>query len=247
MSPADSEFPCEGSAQAFSTTHWTTVLAAGASPSIHASEALERLCHTYWYPLYAFVRHKGYGPQEAEDLTQGFFARFLEKRYLDAVAPQKGRFRTFLLCSLNHFLANEWDKSQRLKRGGGRTFLPLETTQAEERYGLHAETETPELVFDRRWAEEMLEIVLRRLRAEFDHTSQDRLNELKPFLLGDPDAEAYAAVARRLQLTEQGVKSAVHRLRRRFRDLFRDEIAHTVATRAEVDEELRYLVKLMTS
>jgi RNA polymerase sigma-70 factor (ECF subfamily) len=237
-----------GRSGSFTTTHWSTVLAAGGSSSPQATEALERLCRTYWFPLYAFVRRKGYGPHEAEDLTQGFFARFLEKRYLDDVAPSKGRFRTFLLCSLNHFLANEWDKSQRLKRGGDWAFLPLETTHAEERYGLESEAETPERDFDRRWAEAMLEIVLRRLRAEFDDTAQpSRFDELKPFLLGKPDAGAYAGLAQRLQLSEQGVKSAVLRLRRRFRDLVREEIAHTVATRAEIDEELRYLVELMTT
>jgi RNA polymerase sigma-70 factor (ECF subfamily) len=204
---------------------------------------------THWYPLYAFVRRKGNNPQEAEDLTQSFFARLIEKRDLNNVAPEKGKFRTFLLCSLNHFLANEWDKAQRLKRGGGVTFAPLETAHAEERYDLEvAGSDTPERSFDRRWAETMLEVVLARLRTEFDDAqSPGRFNELRPYLLGEPGADAYAAVAQRLQISEQGVKSAVHRLRRRFRDLFREEIAHTVATRAEIDEELRYLVELMTT
>jgi RNA polymerase sigma-70 factor (ECF subfamily) len=195
------------------------------------------------------VRRKGYSPHEAEDLTQAFFVCFLEKRYLDAVAPEKGKFRTFLLCSLNHFLANEWDKSQRLKRGGGVTFAPLETAHAEERYNLDvAGSDTPERAFDRRWAETMLELVLARLRAEFDEgKSSSRFNELKCYLLGEPDGDSYAVVAQRLQISEQGVKSAVHRLRRRFRDIFREEIAHTVATSAEIDEELRYLVQLMTT
>jgi RNA polymerase sigma-70 factor (ECF subfamily) len=246
MTRAQPEPLYDGAHGSFVTTHWNTVLAAGATSSTRAAEALERLCRTYWFPLYAFVRRKGYGPHEAEDLTQGFFARFLEKRYLDDVAPEKGKFRTFLLCSLNHFLANEWDKSQRLKRGGDRTFLPLETTHAEERYHLESEAETPEQAFDRRWAEAMLEVVLARLRAEFDETSKpSRFDELKPFLLGEPEAGSYAAVASRLQISEQGVKSAVHRLRRRFRDLFREEIAHTVSTRTAIDEELRYLVELM--
>lgn len=233
---------------AFATTHWSTVLAAGATTSPQAAAALERLCQTYWYPLYAFVRRKGYNPHDAEDLTQSFFARLVEKRDFGAVAPEKGKFRTFLLCALNHFLANEWDKSQRLKRGGGVTFAPLDTAVAEERYGSEtAETDTPERAFDRRWAEAMLAVVLTRLRAEFDDTGKpSRFDELKPYLLGEPDADAYAAVAGRLQISEQGVKSAVHRLRRRLRELFREEIAHTVATRAEIDEELRYLVELMT-
>jgi len=183
----------QASGQAFATTHWSTVLAAGAAPSTQAAEALERLCRTYWYPLYAFVRRKGYSPHEAEDLTQGFFARFLEKCYLEGVAPDKGKFRTFLLCSLNHFLANEWDKSQRLKRGGDRTFLPLETTHAEERYGIESEAGTPERAFDRHWAEAMLELVLRRLRTEFEDTDQpSRFDELKPFLLGEPGSPGSA-------------------------------------------------------
>ncbi len=232
----------------FATTHWSTVLAAGATPSTEAVGALERLCRTYWYPLYEFVRRKGYGPQEAEDLTQAFFARFLEKHYLHDVAPEKGKFRTFLLCSMNHFLANEWDKSRCLKRGGDRVFLPLQTTYAEERYGLESATESPEHAYDRRWAETMLQVVLGRLRSEVDGTAEaSRFDQLKPFLLGEPEGEPYDVVAQRLQMTEQGVKSAVHRLRRRFRDLFREEIAQTVATRAEVDEELLYLVRLMTS
>ena len=249
MTPAQAEPLYGGVGSAFATTHWSTVLAAGATTSPQATAALERLCQTYWYPLYAFVRRKGYNPHEAEDLTQGFFARLLEKRDLNGVAPEKGKFRNFLLCSLDHFLANEWDKSQRLKRGGGVTFAPLDTEGAEERYGLEAaETVTPERAFDRRWAEAMLAVVLARLRAEFDHSGPpSRFDELKPYLLGEPGADAYAAVATRLQISEQGVKSAVHRLRRRLRDLFREEIAHTVTTRAEIDEELRYLVQLMTS
>ena len=235
-------------AERFATTHWSVVLTAGDRSSEHTAECLERLCRTYWYPLYCFVRRKGYAPCEAEDLTQGFFARFLEKQYLKDVSPEKGRFRTFLLCSLNHFLANEGDKAKRIKRGGEMIFLPLETTNAEQRYDLDAQdAHTPELGFDRRWAQTILELVLRRLRSEFEMTGKSaRFAELKPFLLGDAKADEYAAIARRLQMTEQGVKSAVHRLRQRFRELFREEIAHTVATRAEVDEELRYLVQLMT-
>ena len=232
----------------FATTHWTTVLAAGATTSSASAAALERLCRTYWYPLYAFVRRKGYGPQDAEDLTQGFFARFVEKRYLDDVSREKGKFRTFLLCSLNHFLANEWDRSQRIKRGGQVTFLSLETTCAEERYGLEASAaESPDHLFDRRWAQTMLQVVLARLRNEFEAGGKrERFEELKPFLLVEPEAGAYADTGARLEMSQQGMKSAVHRLRQRFRELFREEIAHTVATRQQIDEELRYLVRLMT-
>jgi DNA-directed RNA polymerase specialized sigma24 family protein len=235
--------------QWFATTHWSVVVTAGNGSSARAADCLELLCRTYWYPLYCFVRRKGYPPPEAEDLTQGFFARFLEKDYLDDVAREKGRFRTFLLCSLNHFLANEWDKGQRLKRGGGVTFLPLDTAHAGERYHLEAPAaETPEAGFDRQWAQAMLEVVLQRLRREFEKTGKEaRFAELKVFLLGESNVDQYTLVARRLQMSEQGVKSAVHRLRQRFRELFREEIAHTVATRADVNEELRYLIQLMTS
>jgi len=245
---SSSEQPSESSAAWFRTTHWSVVLAAGATPSPSAAEALEHLCRSYWYPLYSFVRRKGYSPADAEDLTQGFFACFLEKRYLDDVAREKGKFRTFLLSSLSHFLANEWDKSNRLKRGGGATHLPLDTVGAEDRYTHEpAVAVAPEESFDRNWAETLLASVLARLRAEFEGAGKrTRFDELKPFLLGEPEAGAYAKVAGRLELSEQGVKSAVHRLRQRFRELFREEIAHTVATRSEIDEELRYLIRLMT-
>jgi DNA-directed RNA polymerase specialized sigma24 family protein len=235
--------------QWFATTHWSVVLAAGHDSSPQASENLERLCRTYWYPLYAFLRRKGYGPHEAEDLTQGFFARFLAKRYLDGVNRDRGKFRSFLLCSLDHFVANEWDKSQRLKRGGGIALLPLETALAEERYQLEPETlHRPEVLFDRGWAQTLLAVVLRRLREEYEQAGKGaRFVQLKPFLLGEPDRDKYVTVCQRLDMKEQAMKSAVFRLRRRFRDLFREEIAQTVATRADVDDELRYLVELMTT
>lgn len=232
----------------FATTQWTTVLAAGRSESSQAAEALEKLCRAYWYPLYCYVRHKGYAPEDAADLTQGFFARFIEKRYLEDVAPEKGKFRTFLLSSLNHHLANEWDRSRRLKRGGGVEFLALDPDDGEARYSQQTQDGvSAEESYDRRWAETMLAKVLAKLRGEFAESGDvARFEVLKPFLLGDPGGEAYEVVAVRLHLSEQGVKSAVHRLRQRFRQLFREEIAQTVATRGAIDEELRYLVRLMT-
>jgi DNA-directed RNA polymerase specialized sigma24 family protein len=248
MPESPSDQPPETSAESFRTTHWSVVLAAGATPSPIAAEALERLCRTYWYPLYSFVRRKGYSPPDAEDLTQGFFASFLEKQYLRDVAREKGRFRTFLLSSLSHYLANEWAKSNRLKRGGGATHLPLDTVGAEERYGHEpAVAIAPQESFDRNWAETLLALVLARLRAEFEGAGKGvRFDELKAFLLGEPEAGRYAAVSSRLGMSEHGVKSAVHRLRQRFRELFREEIAHTVATRSDIDEELRYLIQLMS-
>ena len=190
---------------------------------------------------------KGYPPPEAGvDPASSLVAR---KHSLQDAAREKGKFRTFLLSAVTHFLANEHDKSQRLKRGGGFTFLPLETAHAEELFNQEQwNTISPETAFDRSWAARMSEVVLARLRAEFQgHEQQIRFAELKPFLLGEPGADAYVAVAARLQISEQGVKSAVHRLRQRFVALFREEISQTVATRAEIDEELRYLVRLMTS
>jgi RNA polymerase sigma-70 factor (ECF subfamily) len=186
---------------------------------------------------------------DAEDLTQGFFACFLEKRYLQDVAREKGKFRSFLLSSLSHFLANEWDRSNRLKRGGGATHLPLDTVGAEERFAHETAVAVPlEQSFDRNWAETLLALVLVRLRTEFEGAGKGpRFDELKSFLLGEPEAGAYAKVAGRLELSEQGVKSAVHRMRQRFRELFREEIAHTVTARSEIDEELRYLIQLMTT
>jgi len=244
-----SEEPPETSAEWFRTTHWSVVLAAGATPSPAATEALERLCRTYWYPLYSFARGKGHSHAEAEDATQGFFAVFLEKQYLRDVAREKGRFRTFLLCSLSHFLANEWDRSRRVKRGGGATHVPLDTVEAEQRYGREPATSASlEENFDRRWAETLVAVALARLRRDFESAGKrERFDELKPFLLGEPEAKGYAAVADRLGMSEQGVKSAVHRLRHSFREVVREEIAHTVATRAEIDEELRYLIRLMSS
>jgi DNA-directed RNA polymerase specialized sigma24 family protein len=248
VSETQSEPTTDSKAAGFRTTHWSVVLAAGGGPSPDAAEALERLCRSYWYPLYAFVRRKGYSHHDAEDLTQGFFARFLEKRYLDEVSAEKGRFRTFLLCSLSHFLANAWDSSQRLKRGGGATHVPLDTVDAEERYRLEPHPSgTLEDSFDRAWAETLLSLALARLRGDFESAGKgERFGELKPFLLGEPGPGAYARISVRLGMSEQGVKSAVHRLRRTFRELIREEIAHTVATRSEIEDELRYLIRLMT-
>jgi DNA-directed RNA polymerase specialized sigma24 family protein len=225
--------------QWFASTRWSVVLAAGHDSSAQAKENLERLCRIYWYPLYAFLRRKGYGSYEAEDLTQGFFARFLEKRYLEDVKRDRGKFRSFLLCSLEHFVANEWDKSRRLKRGGGVVLVPLETAFAEERFRSEPGTQDrPELLFDRSWAQTLLEVVLRRLREDYEQAGKgSRFVELKAFLLGEPSSDQYVAVGQRLEMKEQAIKSAVFRLRRRFRDLFREEIAHTALALTELDPQ----------
>src|SRR5215831_16908961 len=173
----------------FATTHWSVVVHAGDSRSPQAASAMERLCRTYWYPLYVFVRRKGHGHEDASDLTQAFFAKFLEKRYLKSVDANLGKFRTFLLTSMTHFLANEWDKSQAQKRGGPQRVISLDDAAAEERYRLEpVEHTTPETLYERRWAQTVLSVVLDRLAAE---TEEKRFEVLKPFLLEDKGSVSY--------------------------------------------------------
>ncbi len=227
----------------FAATRWTVVLSAGQAPSPQAGRALEELCRAYWYPLYAYVRRRGYDVQEAEDLTQEFFARLLAKNYLADVDRTKGRFRSFLLGSLKHFLANEWDRARAAKRGGGQPPLSLDTRTAETRYRSEPADElTPEKLLDRQWALALLDQVLARLQAEFVADGKGaQFSQLKLFLTEGKGTTSYAAVATKLQTTEGAVKVAVHRLRRRYRELLREEISHTVATPAEIDEEIRHL------
>ena len=220
----------------FAATRWTVVLAARRETSPQARVALEELCRQYWYPLYAYVRRSGYESHEAEDLTQEFFVRLLAKNYLAEVDPEKGKFRSFLLASLKHFLANEWDKARAQKRGGGRTFVSLD---AETRYRQEPVDElTADKLLDRQWALALLEQVLGRLEAE---TDPKQFAALKPFLTAEKEAIPYANVAGQLETSEGAVKVVVHRLRQRYRKLLREEIAHTVASPAEVDEEIRHL------
>lgn len=230
-------------AGAFVTTHWSVVLAAGRSDSTRARDALAELCRSYWYPLYAYTRRRGCSPHDAQDLTQEFFARLLERRDLGKVRADRGKFRSFLLASLNHFLANEWDKARAAKRGGGQPAVRLGAMDAEGRYALEpAGDETPETLFDRQWALTLLERVLARLREEFAATGKTRLFErLKDFMAGERDDAGYAHAAAELDMTEGNVKVAVHRLRKRYRERLREEIAQTVASPAEVEEEIRHL------
>lgn len=225
----------------FAATRWTLVLnAAQRGENEQARLALAELCRLYWYPLYAYVRRRGYDPADAQDLTQAFFARLLEKNWLDAVAPEKGRFRAFLLAALKHFLANEWDKARAQKRGGGVSPVALD---AETRYQREPSDElTPDRLFDRQWALALLEIVLNRLGEEHDTPEKRRLFEaLRGTLTGDQPEAGYAAVARQLGLNEGAIKVAVHRLRKRYRELLRAEIAQTVSDPGQVAEELRSL------
>jgi RNA polymerase sigma factor (sigma-70 family) len=225
----------------FPTTRWTLVVAA-ADPSLDESRtALISLCEAYWYPLYAYVRRRGYSVEEAEDLTQEFFVRVLEGRYLDRVDREKGRFRSFLLTSLKFFLGDEWDRSRAAKRSSAAQ-LPFELSSGEDRYRREpASEETPESIFERRWALSVLDNVVARLRAEFvQHGRLEHFDKLKAFLMGQGDAP-YAALSRELETSEGALKVAVHRLRKRYRELIRLEISGTVADPAEVEPELRFL------
>lgn len=228
---------------AFVTTHWSIVLAAGRSDTTHARDALEKLCRTYWPPIYAFVRRQGHAPHDAQDLTQEFFARLLEKHYLGDVDRAKGKFRSFLLASLKHFLANEWDKVRAQKRGGGVIFIPIDARTAEPQYGIEPVHElTADKIFERRWAVTLLDQVLHRLSEEYRGGGKAKLfEELKFTLTGASRSVPYAEVAARLHQTEGAVKVAVHRLRVRYRALLRAEIAVTVASQDEVEDEIRNL------
>ncbi len=231
----------------FATTRWSVVLAAGDENTPGAREALARLCDIYWYPLYAFVRRWGHTADDAQDLTQEFFTRLLEKHYLGDVRPERGRFRSFLLASLKHFLLNERDRVLAQKRGGGQRPVPLEGETAEGRYLREpCEPSTPETIFERRWALTLLDRVLARLQDEYAASGRERLFEaLRGTLTGETDAPRYAQLAARLEMTEGAVKVAVHRLRRRFGALLREEIADTVAEPGEIDDEIRYLFKAL--
>jgi RNA polymerase sigma-70 factor (ECF subfamily) len=227
----------------FATTHWSMVVRAGDSRSPEADLAMERLCQAYWYPLYAFVRGKGNSHEDACDLTQGFFARLLEKRYLKSVDANLGKFRTFLLTSITHFLTNEWDRTQAQKRGGGRQHVSFDDVTACERYGLEpTERTTPETLFERRWAETVMAVVLERLAVE---TEPGRFEVLKDFLIEGKGALTYEAAAAQLGLTVPAVTSVIHRMRSRLGALLVEEVAHTVNTPEEVEPELRHLLNAL--
>jgi RNA polymerase sigma-70 factor (ECF subfamily) len=232
----------------FTTTHWSVVLSAGNPESPQAADALERLCRTYWYPLYAYVRRDGSSPEDAQDLTQAFFARFLQKDYLADVRREKGRFRSFLLASLRHFLADERDRSRAIKRGGGRTILSLDAQDAEGRYVLEPKDElTAEKVFERRWALTVLEAARARLREDYARAGKtERFEALETFLPGEQAAGTYAQAAGRLGVAVGTVKWEVHQLKQHFRELLRAEIAHTVPSADEIDEEVRHLITVLS-
>jgi len=231
----------------FVTTHWSVVLKAGRKDTTQALDALEQLCRLYWYPLYAYVRRRGYSPPDAQDLTQEFFARLLERNWLARADQAKGRFRTFLLHTLERFLANEWDKVRAIKRGGGRKLVPLQCETGETRYSAEpADLRTPEQVFEHRWAVALLGEVMQRLEAEYHQQGKAALfAALQPCLVGDRERLPYPQLAAQLGENEGAVRVAVHRLRLRYRELLRAEIAHTVASAEDVDAEMRHLFRVL--
>jgi len=227
----------------FVPTRWSMVRAAGKRGSPQADEALSKLCQTYWYPLYAYVRRSGHGAEDAQDLTQAFFARLLEKNYIALAAQEKGKFRSFLLTALKRFIITQWTRTHRLKRGGGQKILSLNETNTENRYLAEvADEQTPEKVFERRWAMTLLEQVLNRLQAEFVAVGKAKaFEDMKIFLIEERSEISYGEIAQRLDMTPGALKVAIHRLRQRYAELLRMEIAETVDSPAEVEDEIRHL------
>jgi RNA polymerase sigma factor (sigma-70 family) len=228
----------------FATTSWTKVLSARDASSTEARQALEGLCRVYWYPLYAFVRRQGHDAESSRDLTQAYFAELLEKGYLDDYDPERGRFRVFLMASVKHFLSKEREKALAWKRGGRAAVVSLDAQEVEGRYRFEpVDRLTPEQIFERRWALTVLERTLARLRREQEDSDHGReFERLEGFLTGQQAMVSYREVAEQLGTTENAVKVSIHRLRQRYGELLRSEIAETVASPSEVDEEVKYLL-----
>jgi RNA polymerase sigma-70 factor (ECF subfamily) len=229
------------SSPSFATTRWSVVLCAGERGCAGSEQALAELCERYWYPLYAYVRRRVGKPEEARDLTQEFFARLLERNVLAAAQPQRGRFRSFLLVACQNFLANEWARAHAKKRGGGRAPIRLDLVRGDLRFQLEpADTLTPELLYDREWTLTLLEAVLDRLRAEHvDRSTGATFDRLKSFLGGTPPGASQAEAAQAIGLSKGAFKVALHRLRGRYRDLLREEVAQTLNAGEDVDDEIR--------
>lgn len=231
----------------FVTTQWSTVLRAGHGHTTHAREALEKLCRTYWYPIYACVRRRGHSPEDSQDLTQAFFLRLLEQQSLANANPNLGRFRSFLVGALNHFLIDEWKKARTQRRGGGRQILSLDWAAAEQRFDLEpADNATPDKAFDRNWATALLDEVLKQLEVEYKREGKLAMyTALKQTLTGARQSQPYANLAEQLGMAEGAVRVAVHRLRKRYRALLEAEIAHTVSSQEEVKDEMAFLFQTM--
>jgi RNA polymerase sigma-70 factor (ECF subfamily) len=247
MSGPEASLDAGGSPERFRTTRWSLVLAARDHTSPQARLALQELCEAYWYPLYAFIRRQGYPVEEARDLTQDFFVCLLEKDFLAMADQSRGKFRSFLMAACKHFLANERDRAQALKRGGGRDFLSIDAQAGESRYVAEPMHDlTAERLFERRWALMLLQQVLVRLRDELQQAGKgEQFEQLKVFLTGEKPAGHYAQAADALRATPGAVRVAVHRLRRRYRELLREEIARTVNDPGEVEAEIRDLMRAL--
>jgi RNA polymerase sigma factor (sigma-70 family) len=231
---------------AFATTHWSVVLEAqGESPA--AQEALEKLCRTYWRPIFAFLRRQGIPPEEAEDVTQGFFAQLLERKSFDAVRKEKGRLRSYLLGALKYFLVDEQRRAMAIKRGKGQRLIPLEELRAGERIEMEpADPVTAEMIYERRWALTVLEQVLNRLKGEYATAGNTALfDSLKQLLPDEPGSPSQAEIAAPLGMTENAIRQAFYRFRQRYQSILREEIAHTVATPADIEDELRHLIAVL--
>ena len=246
---AESDFPARGAGSAqFTTTHWSVVLEAARPESAGSVEAFARLYRDYWYPLYAYIRRRGRSPHEAEDLTQGFFVTLLERERLRGLERGGGRFRSFLLKALQNFLANEWDRACARKRGGGCPVVPLDDVDAESRFLADPATVAPEASFDRDWAFAVLDPVMQNLEAELRAAGKQRLlHQLRPHLQGDRNGRPYAEIAADLGMSEGAVKVTVHRLRQRYGELLRAELARTVGNDAEIADELHHLIKIVSA
>lgn len=241
--------PTPAGTSRFATTHWSVVLAASSPKSSRYREALETLCQAYWFPIYAYLRRQGYGAHKAEDQTQGFFTHMIEMDDLCRADPDRGRFRSFLLSMLKHFVADQWDRSQAQKRGGGKKALSLDFADAETRYKLEPSHQlSPDKLYEKSWALTLLSQTMARLKAETSGTNKQKLFEqLKAHLAGQFHAVPYSELAARLEMTEGSVKIAVHRLKQRYRELLREQIAQTVSSPEEIDEEIRALFVALAS
>lgn len=228
----------------FTATRWSVVLAAGQSTGLEREKALQQLAQSYWFPLYSYIRRKGHPADEAEDLTQGFFSHLLEKQTLAKADQDKGRFRAFLLTVLKHYISDEWKKSHTLKRGGQRKFVQMDAQQAEGFYSLApVDPITPEKLFDRNWAMALLTLVMTRLGEHYAQKGQtDLFIAIKGSIDGSAGDLSYADIGAKLNMTEAAVKTAAHRLRKQYRDILREEIAQTVSSEDEIDDEIRFLM-----
>jgi RNA polymerase sigma-70 factor (ECF subfamily) len=232
----------------FATTHWSIVQLAARDDTTRAHHALSKLCEGYWYPLYAYVRRRGHSPEDAQDLTQEFFARLLAAQSLANLAPANGKFRAFLLASLNHFLANEWDRARALKRGGGAIPISFDEMEPEERYRSEpVDNATAEKIYERRWTLALLDQVLKQLRAEYEQANKAaQFDKLKIILTMGKGAVPLAQLGAELGMTEGAVKIATHRLRQRYREVLTEQVAQTVSTAEEIDDEIRYLFSTLS-